>query len=167
MSIERRFAVNRLREIAARSLQRLDERGCAQFSEIFRCVVALVARGPVGTMPVVQEEIFAAQRRNTGVFKNFVGEIFVGCQRRGGGIVLRIPRASPGAEMNGFGWRSDAEDQSAAAVEVPKCQAEFGGGKCRIDRLIRIGARLSRSKFPGASHAISGGLGARIGCTYP
>src|SRR5580704_12252429 len=112
----------------------------------------------MGAMPLMQKKISAAQRRNTGVFQNPVGEIFVRCQRRRGGIVLRIPRAPPGAEMNGFGWRSDAENETAAAIEVPKYQAEFRAGKGRIDRLIRIGTRFSRSKFSEASHAISGEL---------
>ena len=58
--------MNGLREIAARSLQRFDEGRSAQFSEIFERVFALMTRGAMGAMPVMQEEIFAAQRRNAG-----------------------------------------------------------------------------------------------------
>jgi len=34
-------------------------------------------------------------------------------------------------------------------------EPEFGAGEFSIDRLVRIEARFSRSKFSGASHAIS------------
>jgi len=47
--------------------------------------------GTMRTMPLMQKKIVAAERRNTGAFEDAVGEIFVGCQGRGGGIVLRIP----------------------------------------------------------------------------
>jgi hypothetical protein len=60
--------------------------------------------------------------------------------------------------MNAFGWRSDAEDESGSAVDVVKREPEFTTGIFRIDRLVRIEARLSRSKFPQVSHVISGGL---------
>jgi hypothetical protein len=110
----------------------------------------------MGAMSVVQEEIFAAQRRDSGVFKNAAGEVFVGGQRRGGGVVLRVPRTSPGAEMGAPGPGSDAEQEPGSAIEVSKHQAEFGAGIFRVDRLVWTGARLSRSKFPEISHVISG-----------
>src|SRR5205807_10344212 len=96
------LAVNRQREITARPRQRLDERCPTKLLQIVERVFALVTGGAMGTVPVMQKEIFAAQRRNAGALQNFVGEIFVRRQRRGGGVVLRIPGAAPGAEMNGF-----------------------------------------------------------------
>ena len=109
-------------------------------------------------MPVVQEEITTAQCRDAGAFKDRVGEIFVGCERGGGGTVLRIPRTSSGAEMNAAPLRRNAEDQSRSTVDVLKGQPDFGAGIFRIDRLVRIEGGLSRSKFPQLAHALSGGL---------
>src|SRR5258706_406832 len=112
-----------------------------------------------GDRPRVRKaSLCAAQRRNAGVFKYFVGEIFVRRQRRRGGVVLRIPWRAPGAEVNAVGLRSYAEEKSGSAVEVLKGEAEFGAGICRINRLVRIEARFSRSKFPQVPHAISDGL---------
>jgi hypothetical protein len=51
--------------------------------------------------------------------------------------------------------RGDAVQQSRSAVEIAKRQPKFGAGKFRIDRLVRIEARFSRSKLSWASHAIS------------
>ncbi len=62
--------MNGLREIAARSLQGFYECGCSQFFETFERVFAFVTRGAIGTAPVVQEKIFAAQTGNAGAFKN-------------------------------------------------------------------------------------------------
>ena len=53
-------------------------------------------------------------------------------------------------------------DADRTAGEIGEIKAEFGAGIGRIDRLIRIEARLSRSKFAGASHAISGDLAFRF-----
>ena len=101
--LERRFAVNDLGKIAARSLQRLEERARVQFPEIGEGVFALMPRGTMRTMPLMQEEIFAPQRRDTRIFKDPICKIFVGCERGGGGIILRIPRTSSGAEMKAAG----------------------------------------------------------------
>ena len=81
ISNKRYFIVNGLGKIASRSLQGFDECRCTQFSEIFQRVFALMTRRAMGAVPVMQEEIFAAQRRNSGAFKNLIGEIFVRCQR--------------------------------------------------------------------------------------
>src|ERR1700731_3617990 len=120
-------------------------------------------RGSMGAMPLVQEEIFAAERRDAGVFKNEAGEVLVRGKPRGGGVVLRIPRTSPGAEMDASGLGSDAEQEPGSAIEVSKHQAVFSAGIFRIDRLVRIAARLSRPKFPEISHAISGDLAFQFG----
>ena len=48
---------------------------------MFERVFALMSRGAMGTMPIAQEEIFAAERGRAGAFKNDIGEIFVRCQR--------------------------------------------------------------------------------------
>ena len=125
--------------------------------------MALMTRGAMGAMPLVQEEIFAAQCRDAGVFKDEAGEIFVRGQPRGGGVVLRIPRTSPGAEMDASGLGSDAKQEPGSAIEVSKHQAGFSAGIFRIDRLVRIGARLSRPKFPEISHAMSGDLAFQFG----
>ena len=82
---------NHLRKVAARSHERFDERCSAEFSQIFERVLALMTRAAMRAVPIVQEEIFAAQRRNAGAFKYHTGEVFVGCQRCGGGVVLRKP----------------------------------------------------------------------------
>src|SRR6266403_1856663 len=116
------------------------------------------APGRGGCDASMQEEIFAAKRRNAGILQDPVGKIFIRCQRCSGGIVLRIPRTSPGAEMNASGLRCDPEQKPRSAVDVLKRQAEFSTGIFRVDRLVRIGARLSRSKLNKVSHAISGGL---------
>ena len=135
--------MNGLREIATRTEQGFDEGRSAQPSQIFERVFALMARGAMGTTPVMQEKILAAQRGYAGVLKNPAGEIFVRGQRRGSGVVLRIGRTAPGAEINDFGWRSDAEDKSGSAVDVVKREAEFRTSIFRIDRLVRIEARLT------------------------
>ena len=91
VSKQRGFVVHGLREIAARSGQRFDEGRAAQFREMRQRILALVSGGTMGAMPVMQKEIFAAERRDAGLRQNPAGEIFVRGQRRGGGIVLRIP----------------------------------------------------------------------------
>ena len=87
---KRGFVMHGLREVAARSRQRLDECRSAQFSEIAQRVLALMAGRAMGAMPVMQKEIFAAQRRHASLFQDRIGEILVGRQRRSGGVVLRI-----------------------------------------------------------------------------
>jgi hypothetical protein len=104
---------------------------------------------------LVKEEIFAAQRRDTGFAQDTARKMFVGRQRRGGSVVLRIPGASAGAEMKQPVARGDAEDQPRSAVEVAKMEPKFSAGEFRIDRLVRLKARFSRSKLCWASHAIS------------
>src|SRR6266851_3935491 len=162
ISNKRGFAVQDLREVAARSEQRLDEGRCARLSEMFERVPAVMTRGATGAVPVMQEEIFAAQRRGAGAFKNGIGEVFVRRQRRSRRVVLRIPRTSPGAEMNGLGLRGNAEHKARSTVDVVKYETELGAGIFGIDRLIRIGPRLSRSKCFKAPHALSGGQLVRI-----
>jgi len=61
-------------------------------------------------MAVVQEEIFTAKRWDIRLHQDLAGKILVGGQRRGGGIVLRIPRASPGTEIKRFAFCGDAEE---------------------------------------------------------
>ena len=80
-----------LREIAARSGQRFDEDRGAEFPEMRQRIVALMPRGAMGAVTLMQEEVLAAERLDTGRFEDPAGEIFVGGQRRGGGVVLRIP----------------------------------------------------------------------------
>src|SRR5260370_16913634 len=111
---------------------------------MFEGGVGVRGRGGAGSVPVMEEEIFAAQRRCAGAFKNAIGEVFVRRQRRGRGVVLRIPRTSPGAEMNGFGLRGNAEHKARSTVDVVKREAKFSAGILGIDLLIRIGSRLSR-----------------------
>src|SRR5260221_14423547 len=106
-------------------------------------------------MAIVQEEIFAADRVDRGRCEDFAGEGFVGSNGGGSCVVLRIPRTSSGAEMQRFAARGDAEQQPCSAVEIAKFKSEFGAGERRINRLVRIEARLSRSKLVEASHAIS------------
>src|SRR5665213_535687 len=149
------FVMKALREIAARAEQRFDESGSAQFPEMRKRVVALMAGAAKAAMAVMQEEILAAKRRHAGAFKNPARKILVRRQCRGGGVILGIPRASPGAEMNGFGPGGNAEHEPCSAVDVAKCEIEFSAGVFRIDRLIRIRPRLSRSKFFEARHALS------------
>src|SRR5881394_1593973 len=96
-------------------------------------IAALVALRTMGTIPVMQEEIFAAKRRDAGTFENHIGEILVGRQRRSGGAILRIPRAAPGAEPDMATRRGDAEQQSGLAIDRMEGQAEFGTGVFRID----------------------------------
>ena len=91
VSNQRGLVVHGLREIAARSRQRFDEGRAAQVSKNAQRVLALVPGWAMGAMPVMQKEIFAAERRHAGLRQNPAGEIFVGGQRRGGGVVLRIP----------------------------------------------------------------------------
>ena len=122
---ERGFAVNGLREIAARSRERLDEGRSAQCPETGDRVAALMSRRAMRAMAVVQEEIFAAERRHAGFSQDPARKIFVGRQRRGGGVVLRIPGASAGAEMKQPVARGDAEDQSRPAVEIAKMPARI------------------------------------------
>src|ERR1700721_556670 len=109
-----------------------------------------------------QKEIVAVKGGDTGIFKDAVGEIFVGGERRWGRIVLRIPGAAPGAEVNGFGFGSDAKGEARAAVDVFKAQSEFGARIGRINRLVRIGGGLARAKFLQVPHAISGDLAFRL-----
>src|SRR5882757_10542339 len=109
----------------------------------------------VGAMAVVQKEIFAAERRHAGPLQDSAGEIFVRSQRRGSGVVLRIPGASSGPEMNDPVACGDAEQQPRSAVDIAKNQSEFGAGKFRIDRLVRIEARSAETKFAEAAHAVS------------
>ena len=91
ISIERGVAVDDLGKVAARSRQRLYERGRVQLVEIGKGILTLVAFGAMRAMPLAQEKIFAAERGDAAIFQNSVGEIFVGCERRRCGIVLRIP----------------------------------------------------------------------------
>src|ERR1700745_2064074 len=91
ISIELGFTVDDLGKVAARSRQRLYERGRVQLAEMGKGILTLVAFRTKRAMPLAQEKIFAAERGDAGVFQNSVGEIFVGCERRRGGIVLRIP----------------------------------------------------------------------------
>ena len=100
---QRGFAVYSLREIAARSRQRLDERGCAEPCKIFQRIFDLVSFGAMSAMPFMQKKILTAQCRNAAALEDDIGEVFVRGQRGGGGIVLRIPRTSPGAETDAFG----------------------------------------------------------------
>ena len=51
-----------------------------------------------------------------------------------------------------------AENDARARADVVKCQSEFGAGIFRIDRLVRIGVRLSRSNSGVAVHAVADGL---------
>src|SRR3954467_3896685 len=155
ISSERGFAVNGLREIAARSRERLDECHSAQSPETVDRVAALMACGAMRAMAVVQEEVFTAKRRHAGLAQDAARKMFVGRQRRSGRAVLRIPRAPAGAEMQQPVARGDAEQQSRPAVEVAKMEPEFGAGEFGIDRLVRIEARFSLSKFSWALHAIS------------
>jgi hypothetical protein len=152
---QRGFAVNGLREIAARSRERLDEGRSAQATEAGDGVAALMPRRAMRAVAVVQEEIFTAERRHAGFPQNPACKEFVGRQCRGGRAVLRIPGASAGAEVKQPAARGDAEQQSRSAVEVAKRQSKFGAGEFRIDRLVRIEARFSLSKLSWASHAIS------------
>src|SRR5437867_5739126 len=99
MANERSFAVNGLREIAARSGERLDEGRPAQSREAVDGVAARMASRTMGTVAVVQEEILTAERRHAGFAQDPAREMFVGRQRRGGGVVLRILGASACAEM--------------------------------------------------------------------
>jgi hypothetical protein len=155
ISGDRGFAMNRLCEIAARPRQRLDERRCTQACEIRQRVVAFMPRRAIRAMTVVQEEIFTADDRHVSLFKDFACKGFVGSQRRRCGIVLRIPRAPAGTEMQGLILRANAEKQPRSIVEIAKNKSEFSAGELRIDRLVRIEARLALSKFLQASHAIS------------
>src|ERR1700704_6634083 len=112
-------------------------------------------RRAVRLMTVVQEEIFAADDRHAGLSEDFGGEVFIGSERCSGRIVLRIPRAAAGAEMQRLTTRGDAEEQSRSAIEIAKFETEFSAGKRRIDRLVRIEVRLALSNLLQASHAIS------------
>ena len=80
-----------MREVATRSGQGFDEGRAPQFRKMRQRILALVPGGAMGAMPVVQKEVFAAECRHSGLRQNPAGEIFVGGQRRGGGVVLRIP----------------------------------------------------------------------------
>ena len=91
ISIERGLAVDDFGKVAARPRQRLCEPGKVQSAEIGKGVLTLMAFRAMGAMPFTQEEIFAAERGDAGMFQNSVGEIFVGCEGRRRGIVLRIP----------------------------------------------------------------------------
>ncbi len=151
---ERGFAVHGLREIAARPEQRLDEGGRAQCPEIAESVCALMPGGTKRATAVIEEEIVAAEGRKAGPFKDGVGEVFVRCQRRGGGAVLRVPGTSASAEVKAVAVRGDAENDARARADVLECQPEFGTGIFRIDRLVRIEVRLSRSNVGEAVHAV-------------
>src|SRR6266851_5565236 len=100
-----------VREIAARSLQGLDEGVHSQFCKMRERILAIATDRPIGAMPLMQEKIFAAERGNAGRFKNLVGERFIRGQCRCGSVVLRIPRTSPGTELNAFGFRRDADQE--------------------------------------------------------
>src|ERR1700740_3561279 len=95
-----------------------------------------------------KEEIFAAERRDTGLPEDSVGEIFVRGQACRGGIVLRVPGAASGPQMHRLVSRRDTEQQAGPAVEIFKCKTEFGAGEGRINRLVRIEIRLALAKFP-------------------
>src|ERR1700730_16997307 len=90
ISIELGFAVDCLRKVAARSRQWLEEGASVQRSKIVESIPAFVAFGTQRAVARAQKEIVAAKGGDTGIFKNAVGEIFVGGKRRCGGIVLRI-----------------------------------------------------------------------------
>ena len=91
VSNQRGLVMHGLREVAARSRQRFDEGRAAQFRKMRQRILALVPGGAMGAVPVMQKEVFAAERRDAGLRQNPAGKIFVGRQRRGGGVVLRIP----------------------------------------------------------------------------
>ena len=91
ISKQRRYVVNGLREIAARSGQGFDEGRSAQPPEMCQRIVTLMSGGTMGAMAVMQEKIFAAERGYPGGFQDPVGEEFVRGQRGCGGIVLRVP----------------------------------------------------------------------------
>ena len=91
VSNQRGLVMHDLREIAARSGQRLDESRGAQFRKMRQRILALMPGGAMGAVAVMQKEIFAAERGDAGLRENPSGEILVGSQRRGGGVVLRIP----------------------------------------------------------------------------
>ncbi len=80
-----------LREVAARSRQRFDESRAAQFRKMRQRILAFVPRRAMGAVPVVQKEVLAAECGDAGLRQNPGREIFVGRQRRGGGVVVRIP----------------------------------------------------------------------------
>ncbi len=71
------LAVHGLREIATRSLQRLDEGRRAQHSEIFQRIAAFMPGRAVRAVSLVQEKIMPAKRRNAGSFEKDVGKILV------------------------------------------------------------------------------------------
>jgi hypothetical protein len=48
---------------------------------------------------VVQKKVFAAEGGHAGLSQNPASKQFVGRQRRGGRVVLRIPGASAGSEV--------------------------------------------------------------------
>ncbi len=113
ISSQRGFACNDLREIAARSRQRFDE-GRSRPS-VLKYASASSRSWPGGRWArcrSCRKKYSPPSVATPALLENLAGEIFVRCQRRGGGVVLRIPRASPGAEMNGFGPRGDAEDEA-------------------------------------------------------
>ena len=96
---QRRLAVNDLREIAARSRERLDEGCAAQPRETVDGIAALMTGRAMRAVAVMQEEIFTAERRHAGLSQNPACKVLVGRQRRSRRAVLRIPGASAGAEM--------------------------------------------------------------------
>src|SRR6478752_1280565 len=78
---QRGFAVNSLREIAARPRERLDEGCSAQFRKAGDRVAALMAHRTMRTVAVVQEEIFTAERRHAGFPQDTACKMLVGRQR--------------------------------------------------------------------------------------
>src|ERR1700730_12367724 len=113
-----------------------------------------MTRGAMGPVPVMQKKIFAAKRRNAGIFKDWIGEIFVRRERRRRGIVLRIIRSTSAAEMNAVCPRLHAEQKPRSAVGVRRREAELCAGIFGIDRLVRVEAGLSRANVMKAAHAI-------------
>ena len=145
VSEQRCFAMDRLREVAARSQQGLCKRGAFERSKIIQRIAALVTRWPVRAMPVVQKEILAAERRNAGAFEDCVRESLVSRERCSGGIVLRIPRAAPGTERDGPLLRANSDEEARASVDLLKLQTEFSTCELCIHGLIRVERRLSSS----------------------
>ncbi len=113
-------------------------------------------------MPLAQEEIVAAEICDAGIVENAVGEIFVGGERRGGRVVLRIPGATPGAEEDACRFRSDAKDEPGAAVDVFEMQPELAARPGGIGCLVRVEGGLSRAKFLQVPHAVGDDLPFRL-----
>ena len=53
-------------------------------------IVAFVAVRAMRAVALAEKEVLSAHCRNSGVRQNNRTEIFVGCERRGGRIILRV-----------------------------------------------------------------------------